>query len=111
LCAINRGDFAEAFMSIMAIALGALIGTALHLAVDRGAEEIAQFSVALAALSAGQHWPRVIHRARERFRGTRPVRHASTTHPADTRASSPAPCRPTRPSMEWAVLSENWHTK
>jgi uncharacterized membrane protein YjjP (DUF1212 family)/uncharacterized membrane protein YjjB (DUF3815 family) len=47
--ATNGGivDFATALISVMAIALGVLIGTALYRAVHHGAEEIVQFAIAL----------------------------------------------------------------
>jgi uncharacterized membrane protein YjjB (DUF3815 family) len=38
-------DFMEALLSIMSIALGVLIGTALYRVVHHGAEEIVQFAV------------------------------------------------------------------
>jgi uncharacterized membrane protein YjjP (DUF1212 family) len=40
-------DFTEALVSIMSIALGVLIGTALYRVVHHGAEEIVQFAVAV----------------------------------------------------------------
>lgn len=47
-------DFMTALLSIMSIALGVLIGTALYRLVHRGAEEIVQFAVAPpAAVSEG----------------------------------------------------------
>lgn len=42
-------DFAAALVTVMSIALGVLIGTALYRAITRGAQEIVQFAVALPA--------------------------------------------------------------
>ena len=45
-------DFATALTSVMSIALGVLIGTALYRVVHHGAEEIAQFHVDVPAALA-----------------------------------------------------------
>lgn len=56
-------DFTTALISVMSIALGVLIGTALYRVVHHGAEEIVQFAVALPApdetSSAPRFWSRL----------------------------------------------------
>jgi len=57
-------DFATALTSVMSIALGVLIGTALYRVVHRGAEEIAAFHIdvpaALAAKEQPPLWARMV---------------------------------------------------
>lgn len=50
-------DFAAALVSVMSIALGVLIGTALYRAVHHGAEEIVQFAVSMPAEAAPAERP------------------------------------------------------
>jgi uncharacterized membrane protein YjjP (DUF1212 family) len=50
-------DFATALISVMSIALGVLIGTALYRVVHHGAEEFVQFAVALPAPSDAEDAP------------------------------------------------------
>jgi len=50
-------DFATAFVSVMSIALGVLIGTSLYRAVHHGAEEIVQFAVAIPRTEDAEHPP------------------------------------------------------
>lgn len=55
-------DFATALISVMSIALGVLIGTALYRVVHHGAEEFVQFAVALPATPdavAPKFWSRL----------------------------------------------------
>ncbi len=56
-------DFTTALISVMSIALGVLIGTALYRVVHHGAEEIVQFAVALPApdetSAAPRFWSRL----------------------------------------------------
>lgn len=56
-------DFVAALVSVMSIALGVLIGTALYRVVHHGAEEFVQFAVALpspeAASAAPRFWSRL----------------------------------------------------
>ncbi len=65
-------DFALALVSIMSIALGVLIGTALYRAVHHGAEELAAFHIEkpIAAVTggAGSVWSRLRSRLGSRFR-------------------------------------------
>ncbi|WP_315072654.1 threonine/serine exporter family protein [uncultured Microbacterium sp.] len=51
-------DFVAALVSVMSIALGVLIGTALYRVVHHGAEEIVQFAVALPAPDETTSTPR-----------------------------------------------------
>lgn len=57
-------DFATALTSVMSIALGVLIGTALYRAVHHGAREIAEFHIdvpaALAEAEAPPFWARLV---------------------------------------------------
>ena len=57
-------DFATALTSVMSIALGVLIGTALYRVAHRGAEEIAAFHIdvpaALAEEEAPPFWARLV---------------------------------------------------
>jgi uncharacterized membrane protein YjjP (DUF1212 family) len=70
----NEGfdDFPLALVSIMSIALGVLIGTALYRAVHHGAEELAAFHIEkpIAAVTggAGSIWSRLRSRLGSRFR-------------------------------------------
>ena len=67
-------DFTAALTSIMSIALGVLIGTALYRVVHHGAEEFVQFAVALPAPEAEREpsfWSRV----------TAPLRRSSRAEP------------------------------
>ncbi|MDR5701179.1 threonine/serine exporter family protein [Agromyces aerolatus] len=60
-------DFAAALTSVMSIALGVLLGTALYRFVHRGAEEIAGFHIEMPASVAEavrpSFWARLVHRA------------------------------------------------
>lgn len=51
-------DFVAALVSVMSIALGVLIGTAVYRVVHHGAEEIVQFAVALPAPDETTSTPR-----------------------------------------------------
>lgn len=68
-------DFALALVSIMSIALGVLIGTALYRAVHHGAEELAAFHIdkplAKVADEASSIWSRLGRRLRGLFAGER----------------------------------------
>lgn len=55
-------DFMEALVSVMSIALGVLIGTALYRVVHHGAEEIVQFAVAVPAAVTDAVQPRLWER-------------------------------------------------
>lgn len=64
-------DFVAALVSVMSIALGVLIGTALYRVVHHGAEEFVQFAVALPSPEATSAAPRFWSRL------TAPWRHSS----------------------------------
>lgn len=68
-------DFAEALISIMSIALGVLIGTALYRVVHQGAEEIADFHIdvpaALAEETTPPFWARLLPGTPRSFWGRR----------------------------------------
>lgn len=55
-------DFMEALVSVMSIALGVLIGTALYRVVHHGAEEIVQFAVAVPTAVTDAVQPRLWER-------------------------------------------------
>jgi hypothetical protein len=61
-------DFTTALVSIMSIALGVLIGTALYRVVHHGAEEFVQFAVALPAAPEAEREPTVWSRLTEPWR-------------------------------------------
>ena len=68
-------DFAEALISIMSIALGVLIGTALYRVVHQGAEEIADFHIdvpaALTEETTPPFWARLLPGTPRSFWGRR----------------------------------------
>jgi uncharacterized membrane protein YjjB (DUF3815 family) len=61
-------DFTAALTSIMSIALGVLIGTALYRVVHHGAEEFVQFAVALPVAPEAEREPTVWSRLTEPWR-------------------------------------------
>ncbi|WP_127794791.1 threonine/serine exporter ThrE family protein [Agromyces sp. LHK192] len=70
------GDFVTALTSIMAIALGVLIGTALYRVVHRGAEELANFHIELPSAddeaAEPPFWARLVPGSRDSFWTRRP---------------------------------------
>lgn len=96
-------DFANAFVSIMSIALGVLIGTALYRAVHHGAEEIAEFHVDLpAALTEEEEppfWARLVPGTPQSFWGGRRGRRARS-RPEPTDAPEEEPVDGSSPSSQ-----------
>lgn len=86
-------DFAEALISIMSIALGVLIGTALYRVVHQGAEEIADFHIDVPAALVEEEeppfWARLVPGTPRSFWGHRPRRSAG-----DRRADASSPSSP-----------------
>ncbi|GAA1795544.1 threonine/serine ThrE exporter family protein [Agromyces lapidis] len=87
-------DFAEALTSIMSIALGVLIGTALYRVVHHGAEELADFHVdvpaALAEEDEPPFWARLVPGTPQSFWGARRARRVGSRSKAtDAPESSP----------------------
>lgn len=71
-------DFAEAIISIMSIALGVLIGTALYRVVHHGAEELADFHIEVPSALADEQrppfWARLVPGTPRSFWGSRRTR-------------------------------------
>ncbi|MFF2272879.1 threonine/serine exporter ThrE family protein [Agromyces sp. NPDC058136] len=89
-------DFAEAFTSIMSIALGVLIGTALYRVVHHGAEELADFHIdvpaALAEEEAPPFWARLVPGTpRSIWGGRRPRPSGRVEREPQADASRPTP--------------------
>jgi uncharacterized membrane protein YjjB (DUF3815 family) len=85
----DRGaeDFASALTSVMSIALGVLIGTALFRFVHRGAEELATFHIEVPAraleVARPSFWAGLFRRVRPGKRGARPRAAAQDAPPAE----------------------------
>lgn len=95
-------DFAAALTSVMSIALGVLIGTALYRFAHHGAEEIAQFHIEMPAAftdtEAPPFWARLVPGTPRSFWGSRRPR--ARAHDRADAASSPPHAGTSAPSSQ-----------